>query len=132
VRVLRIPSQYEALAELEPFLDSVTPPLDAKLRAQLVLALHELCMNIVQHAYRGETGWIEVSARVADAELWIVVQDRATRTYLAGQPAPPDPADLPERGWGMFIVHQIMDDVDYTRYEDRNEWRLRKQLWPVN
>jgi anti-sigma regulatory factor (Ser/Thr protein kinase) len=41
---------------------------------------------------------------------------------------PPDPESLPESGWGIYIVHQVMDRVEYRRLSSGNEWYLEKRL----
>ena len=94
----------------------------------IVLAIQELCMNIVDHAYQGRTdGRISLDFTVAD--------DRFTAEFSDdGAPFDPSTVTAPDlecgqvRGYGLFLMMELLDDVTYTSSGGRNHWRLTKRV----
>jgi serine/threonine-protein kinase RsbW len=95
---------------------------------ELVIVLGEVLNNVVEHAFVGcpDPGWIDVE---------VVRDGRSVRVALADDGAPLPPAllrgadlpaggelldDLPEGGFGWFIVHSLVDDMTYERDGGRN------------
>lgn len=95
----------------------------------VVLAVHEICTNIVEHAYGGQGGQITMEILLNEATGYLVIN-----VYDTGQPfdlsavPQPDLDSAPIRGYGLFLVHELMDDVSYTPGDGRNYWRLTKLL----
>lgn len=103
--------------------------LSIETRTTVVLALHELLVNIIRHAYAGTAGEIDICILHTDAALTITVTDSAAHTFE--QPAlisAPDPHDLPEHGMGLFIIHQAFDEITYKRLAHGNQWHLTAVL----
>jgi len=95
---------------------------------QLQLAAQEVCANIIDHAYQGMDGnriWIEFQLDESVPQLTALFSDE-------GQPfnnAEPNLSDLPgEGGMGLFLIHQLVDHVEYQRTQNRNTWVLTKTL----
>jgi anti-sigma regulatory factor (Ser/Thr protein kinase) len=105
---------------------AILPEDPASERYQTLLAVHELCMNIVQHAYAGASGMIRIEAQASGHVFRFDITDQAPNGYEAETITVPDPLDLPESGWGMFILEQVMDEMIYTRTPDGNHWQLVK------
>lgn len=124
---LLLTANFNQLERLAPFIQQAAPLSGAAL-TQVVLAVHELCANIVEHAYAGLPGEINVEVVCESDLLIIIIRDSAPRAYAAPSIQKPDPLTLPESGWGMYILDQIMDHVDYRRAPFGNEWRLWKLL----
>ena len=40
----------------------------------------------------------------------------------------PDPTVLQEHGFGLFLIEQLMDKVEYDSRDGTNRWRLIKKL----
>jgi serine/threonine-protein kinase RsbW len=123
---LKIPATLEALAQITPFIEKMTAAAPERLRTQLVLAIHELCVNIVQHAYDGVDGEIELTAECDDHVLHLFTYDSGPFAYRQTEVIAPDPLDLPESGWGMVILERVMDEVHYERVGSINQWHLVK------
>jgi serine/threonine-protein kinase RsbW len=99
------------------------------------LCVVEAASNCIRHAYRGEAGHPVVARITARRErLEIVVEDE-------GRPIPEDkreprPIDfdpshigsIPEGGRGVFLVHALMDTVEYGRDGGRNVLVMTKAL----
>jgi anti-sigma regulatory factor (Ser/Thr protein kinase) len=125
---LTIPASYQALAQLTPFMESVTTRASPHLQSQLALAVHELCVNIIQHAYAGAPGEITLYAEYDARGLYLSIYDTAPNIYQKVEHLSPDPLSLPESGWGLVILYRTMDHVSYVQQPDCNAWHLAK-MW---
>ena len=89
---------------------------------EIQLAVDEAVANVVHHAYRGaETGDIEVSCRLDEDGLTIEVRDWGTGFDPDTVEEPDVEARLEDRtlgGLGLFLVNQVMDDVEFTCNEE--------------
>ena len=96
----------------------------------LQLAAHEICTNIVGHAYLNVgNGRIEVALMLTDQprQLIIELEDHGQSFDPAMVTAPT--LDQPQvHGYGLFIVQSLMDEVDYRPLVEGNFWRLVKYL----
>jgi len=83
-----------------------TPDLTEK----LVLAVNEACMNVIQHAYRGDhSGEITLEILNNDNKLLFRIEDHAPPINL-GSVRPRDINDLRPGGLGTHFIREIMDD----------------------
>jgi serine/threonine-protein kinase RsbW len=102
--------------------DRLTLPGDTGADAQIVLA--EAMNNIVEHAYADRQGQIDVT-------LWTAPDGLLCRLVDNGAPMPgtlpsgtlpritPD-GDLPEGGFGWFLIRQLARDVVHLRRNGMN------------
>ena len=110
-------------------LKNIPLPDDVLSSAEIVLA--EVLNNIVEHAYQFQPG--------QNMELWIEqASDRLSfKVRDSGQPLPdmalPEGAaaeisaqtcDLPEGGFGWFLIKSLASDISYIRSEDQNVIRF--------
>ena len=80
---------------------------------KFALALSEACVNVIEHAYRGEAGNpIELELTIDDEALKLTIRDSGAAFDLAGY-EPPDLSEPHEGGYGVFIIRSIMDEVEY-------------------
>jgi len=94
------------------------------------LALQELLTNIVTHAYEGNPNG-QITVRLASNRQQVFIQ-----TEDEGKPARvnleevhmPDPDDLAEGGYGLAIIHSVMDEVWYESAQGKNIWKLMKRV----
>lgn len=94
----------------------------------IVLAVQELCMNIVDHAYQGRPdGRISLDFTLADDTFVAEFSDD-------GAPFDPTTVTAPDlecgqvRGYGLFLMMELLDDVTYSSSNGRNHWRLMKRV----
>ena len=94
------------------------------------LAVQETCANIVDHAYTGmDVGRIRLEFVLhADPRRLVVEVYDTGRAFDPAQARDPDLDNAQVRGYGLFLMHQLMDAVTYERLPDRNHWRLVKSL----
>ena len=99
---------------------------DDGLRDTVALVLAEILNNIAEHAVPDQGADIRLVVRAARDRLHVVTEDsgRALPTRLLGSAELPDMGqtvdDLPEGGFGWFIIHSLVDDMVYERTEGRN------------
>lgn len=134
-RTIMLPTNYEQLVELESAVAEVlasAPAIEEKevVQYNIVLALHELCVNIIKHAYAGQTGQFQVRLVLCDApfRLEVDTHDAGTRPFDLAGVNEPNLDDPPINGLGIFLMRQIMDTVTYETGAAGNHWHLVKQL----
>ena len=93
--------------------------------ARVELAMVEAVNNVVRHAYHGEPGHtVEVTVTVDGDRLALEVADEGTPMPPHGTPVldfdPADLANLPEGGMGLYLIHSVMDTVEYQSRDGRN------------
>ncbi len=95
------------------------------------LALDEILTNTISYGYDDdEPHRIEIIVRLEAEALVIVLVDDGAAFDLSNAPTPDIGASLEERplgGLGLFLVHQMMESVEYQREEGRNIVTLKKK-----
>ena len=128
----RLTMRADALSvrELGPWLSEALAPTGAEasvLVGRMELAVHEVCMNIVDHAYGTQPPGDRTDLHV---ECWVHPEAVLVRVTDGGSPFQ-DPAHRPTpgvpqiRGYGLPIVEKLADDVRYERGNGINIWSLR-------
>jgi len=98
--------------------------------ADIVMAVNEACMNIIQHAYKGDaSGVIELEMHSTATELEVVLKDFAPPVDVDGI-GPRRLEDVRPGGLGTFFIRQSMDDCTYGNLHDRcgNYLRMKKKI----
>ncbi len=88
------------------------------------VATEEALVNICNYAYKGETGEVKVSCLLDDENRFIVeIEDRGIPFDIKALENPNLTLDIHERevgGLGVFIIKELMDEVQYRREGDKN------------
>ena len=97
------------------------------------ICLTEALNNVIKHSYGGDTSKpIDINIRKDPKLLELEIVDvGAPRKNLIIKDLDFDPADienLPEGGMGLFIIKQLMDELDYSSKEGKNYFILKKWL----
>lgn len=108
-------------ALLAEFADAGIGPDDCA-NAELILA--ETLNNVVEHAYAGHGGPVDLNVRVVSSGLDCLVIDRGAGMPTGEAPNPGLPVlngdDLPEGGFGWHIIRCLTSDLRYRRDGNRN------------
>jgi serine/threonine-protein kinase RsbW len=102
-------------------------PITTEAWQQIKTCVDEAVNNAIIHSYDNEPGHeVEVEVRIEADRVVCTVADR-------GRPAPEEAhrkpsleispgevEDLPEGGMGMFIIHEVMDRIEYESKDGRN------------
>lgn len=124
---LTVAADFLDLRRIGPWLHEVLPSLAAptpidEIHGLLELAIHELCTNIVDHAYENIDGDIAIGVTRQGDVLEFEWSDRGVA--FDAEAAPEPSADSPTvRGYGLHIIKQIMSAVAYERINDENRWK---------
>lgn len=97
---------------------------------EVVIAVNEACMNIIQHAYKGDkSGEILLEIHNNGAELEVVLKDFAAPVDC-GAIRPRELADLRPGGLGTHFIREIMDECVYGHLDGvaGNFVRMKKKL----
>ena len=101
------------------------------------IVLAEVLNNVVEHAYcESGRGLVELEVDRRPAELAVRVCDEGLE--MPGGNLPSGAAhdldvsagDLPEGGFGWFLIHELTEDLVYRRVGGRNELTFRMVLDP--
>lgn len=129
--ILDIPANIKYLetisACLNAVLDRGPAPKVAHSRFAITLAVHEASVNIIEHAYHGRTGRIKVEIEVFSSSDKIVVEllDQGAAAEL-GHLSELNLAEPQTKGYGLVLINQLVDKVQYTREKGINRWKLVK------
>ena len=93
--------------------------------ADCELALVEACNNLINHNENIREA-ILLEAQATPFDLTITIRDTTAGFDWPAAPTLPDSSS--ERGRGIYLMHALMTQVQYTRGDSCNELRLRRAL----
>jgi len=95
--------------------------------AALLVAVGEICNNVIKHAYAGEADRpIAITLSVFPDRFVVHVDDEGTPYDPRGH-TPPDLDAVPESGMGLFLVRSSVDEVAFDTVRPRGtRWTLVK------
>jgi serine/threonine-protein kinase RsbW len=86
---------------------------DLGFRHEMVTAFGEAFNNIVIHGYRDRSdGMLDVEAELGRDTMTLRLIDSGNQLDFQ-RVAPPDLAAMPESGMGVYMIHALVDEVDY-------------------
>ncbi|MGI9616646.1 MAG: ATP-binding protein [Acidimicrobiales bacterium] len=124
---LELPAETGALRLVGPWLRALLTysgeeQTDA-IAERLDLALQEVCVNIVEHAYEGQHGGrIRLDYEHCEGHRFTVSD--------SGRPFDPTKRPLvdldtpTEGGYGLHLIEELCDSFGYERRNGRNRWTL--------
>jgi serine/threonine-protein kinase RsbW len=81
---------------------------------EILLAVGEALTNVVRHAYGGQPGHpIHLRLALDPEAVEISLQDESPRSFPVPGYSAPRPEDLAEGGYGLHLIHSLMDGVRY-------------------
>jgi len=100
--------------------------------AELILA--EAMNNIVEHAYAGTTGPVDLCIEIGRDGLECTLGDQGREAPVGYPPDPPlpeidPPFELPEGGFGWHIIRCLTTDLRYRR---EGEWNVLRFCVPFS
>jgi serine/threonine-protein kinase RsbW len=92
-----------------------------------LVAVGEICNNVIKHAYAGQSGQpIAIALSAFPDRLIIDVEDEGAPYDPRGY-RPPDLDTVPEGGMGLFLVRRSVDEVAFDTARPRGtRWTLVK------
>ncbi|MCX7876841.1 MAG: ATP-binding protein [Melioribacteraceae bacterium] len=97
------------------------------------ICLTEALNNIIKHAYKGEQNnpiEVIVSKDSNQLELLLIDCGRPRDNFVIKDLEfdPNDIENLPEGGMGLYLIKQLMDEINYYSINGKNYFTLRKIL----
>jgi anti-sigma regulatory factor (Ser/Thr protein kinase) len=130
-------TQAAELKSLERFRDFVErhcqpQGIDSQTCYDLMLAVDEACTNIITHGYAGmNPGSIILELELQSRQVIIRITDFG-HPFEPYEPEAPDVSamleDRPTGGFGLFLIYNTMDGVDYRATGEGNTLILKKRL----
>ena len=131
--VLSSPSEVRLLAQF--CTDAIVGLFSEEDVAAIELAIVEAANNIVEHAYKFEEGHpLQLSISHRGDSLELLFFDKGP-VFEYSKIAKPDfewdnVDDIPEGGWGVYLINSIMDEVEFDRQGNINVLKMIKKLPP--
>lgn len=126
---LTLDANYEAMRRIGPWLAEQIGPVGAGHLQDRVgefeLAVHELAVNIVDHAFDDEarpTATFDISLACVEQKLIVRFVDGGHAYDTDDKPVITNEPTV--RGYGLFILEQLAERIDYHRVGDENHWTL--------
>ncbi len=128
-------AHLEQIDKILEWLPRHLPMLDAGWLYNVHLAMNEHLSNIMRHGQLAPNDWIHIVLSIAGNQLTFIVVDSG----IAYDPPSTIPNlkahtnhihdNMPEGGYGLGIIHHVMDTFDLTRLANQcNLWRLTCRL----
>ncbi len=132
-RKLTVPGRFEYLAAIADFISEAGSEAnfaqDTIFHVQM--SVDEACSNIIEHAYRGQDqGEIKLSSECKKGEWIITIQDTGRPFDPRAVPKPNlniKVDDIKTGGLGLYFMHQLMDNVEFTFDKKGNRLRMVKR-----
>jgi len=130
---LELPADPQYLSVLGVCLNellSQAAALTEQTRYNIGLAAHEVCANMVEHAYAGASGRVAVTMTLHAQAFDFQARDQGACVFDPTQVPEPDPTAFDQRGRGLWLVRQLTDAVTYAARDGRT-WHaeLRQTGW---
>lgn len=134
VKSLVIDCQVEKLKEIRTFIENVLKetPVSDELRNLLVLAVDEVCANVIIHSHRLDSSkTLEVRISFLSGNLIFEILDSGLPFDLASVSEPSLQNIVSERrkgGLGLMLVRRIMDSMETLCENNLTIYRLIKKI----
>jgi anti-sigma regulatory factor (Ser/Thr protein kinase) len=125
-KTIRLPAKMDFLHAFMAFtIDCANAEgFSAERTYDLELAVEEILVNIIHYAYPEKKGEIEITCRpVQHDRLAFKIMDGGVPFNMLAYKDPDTNAAIEERrigGLGIYFVKRLMDEVTYSRENDRN------------
>ena len=129
---IAIANELEAIVAAEEKIDAFCEEreISPEIAYAVNLSIDEILTNTISYGYdEDEPDRIEIIVRLESDSLVVEIVDDSAPFDLSATPEANVEASLEERdvgGLGLFLVHQMMDRVEYERIEGRNIVTLTK------
>lgn len=95
----------------------------------VVLAVHETCVNIIEHAYISMAGRIHIVFTLfGDPDRFVVDIYDTGRKFTLTEIQQPNLGELQVNGYGLFLINSLMDKVIYDPGTKHNHWHFEKLI----
>lgn len=133
---MELPATYKYLSVLSTAIEDVLSKVDGltelhQMIYNMQLAVQEACTNIVDHAYEGKPGYtftVKIVVQQHPQTLTISLIDKGVSFDISQRPEVDLDTPSDDGGYGLFLMHQLLDEVRYEVTNEGNLWVLVKRL----
>ena len=129
---MTIPSSTRFLEEVREFVTThaVQAGFNETTVEQMKMVVDEACTNVIEHSYNGQSGQpIDISIHVDPEKLVVVIRDK-WKEFDRKAYVEPDLLKFAKAkksgGFGVHIMHKLMDAVEYRHHGGFNECLMTK------
>lgn len=104
--------------------------LDDEATFAIRLAVDEATTNIIEHAYNGESGSIDLRCWIENCDVFVELRDRGKSFRPADVPPPTTRGPLRARrvgGLGLHFMRQMMDEIKFSQDDEGNRLLMIKR-----
>jgi anti-sigma regulatory factor (Ser/Thr protein kinase) len=95
----------------------------------VMLAVHETCVNIIEHAYLSMTGRINlVISLFSDPDRFVIDIYDTGKKFTLPEIQQTNLDELQINGYGLFLIDSMMDEVIYDPGTNQNHWHFEKLI----
>jgi len=125
---LEVPGTLENLDRLMSMIGETTAVYSDEFAYEIELTCSEIATNIIKHAYNQKSGNIRLEIHLQSDGVQLDFFDDGEAFDISKAPKP-DLYSINDGGYGISIVKQIVDALDYEPGTDLgNHWRLVKYI----
>ena len=126
----RCPGDFEHMEEVMALIRTLGQAHERDFAYELELAASEIVTNIIQHSYRNCRGEVRGEVHLETDRVQLDFYDDGLPFDISAVP-PKDARQASERGYGVHIVRQLMNEIAYSPGTGGgNHWRLVKTRRP--
>lgn len=114
----KLRTKIEHIFEKENIFDELT-------RKNILLALTELFVNIVKHGNSPRSKFVKFHIKRFPSFVELTMYDNGN-TYDPTSIKPPNISELPESGFGVFLVKSLMDSFEYYPKDKSGDFNITK------
>ena len=105
--------------------------MEKGLANQLKLAVEEAVTNVIDYAYpNGTEGYIDITIEADESRIRFILSDAGAEFDPTGVSKADTTLSIDERpigGLGVFLVRNLMDNINYERTDGKNVLRMEKR-----
>jgi serine/threonine-protein kinase RsbW len=128
------PASLDSIPRIREHVETAAEELgiDKKTASQLGLAIEEITVNIVKYAYNDNSGeHIEIAIEKGSLQVAVYITDHGVPFNPTKTLKPDTQSPLLDRqvgGLGLFLVRNLVDDINYERIGSQNHLVITKSL----
>ncbi|MCC5913944.1 MAG: ATP-binding protein [Balneolaceae bacterium] len=129
---IAVGASTENLAKVRDFISehAVSEGFPSGKVADLCLAVDEAYTNIIKHAYNNDSSKVvEIDLEFDDKQICVCLTDQGESFSVDSVEKPNIEHQVKKKkrgGMGVYLIHKLMDDVNYKTRGRENEIRLYK------
>ena len=130
---LTIANRVSEIAKLNAFVQSATTAIhmENQLAHKIKLAVEEAVTNCIEYAYPADTiGDVTVAIEADDTTIRFIITDTGANfdpTNVSKADTTLSVDERPVGGLGVFLVRNLMDNINYERCDGKNILRMEKR-----